>query len=306
MRGLSARTKELIAYAYSLLEADHPQTLRQLHYAIFSRRKIQYENNQADYKRLSRATTIARRAHRAVELGNPRGPQSKFVIPSRWMVDETRAAEMVSVWQDWSDYVKAVKRSYRRDNWQDQPNYCEVWSEKGTIMGAIRPVADRLGITLRVCHGFSSTGMEGEVGRLFEGIEKQITVFYLGDHDPSGHVIEEDIHRRAQAASGLEFTMERLAIHQGDIRAFNLPPQRIKSTDTRATSFRRRFGADAPTVELDALPAAELRRRVHNAVSELIDFGPWNRQLAVQEVECKCIEEFADKMKHLPQLDVRP
>jgi hypothetical protein len=130
MRGLSARTKELIAYAYSLLEADHPQTLRQLHYAIFSRRTIQYENNQADYKRLSRATTIARRAHRAAELGDPRGPQSKFVIPSRWMVDETRAAEMVSVWQDVSDYVKAVKRSYRRDSWQDQPNYCEVWSEK--------------------------------------------------------------------------------------------------------------------------------------------------------------------------------
>jgi hypothetical protein len=75
-------------------------------------------------------------------------------------------------------------------------------------MGAIRPVAERLGITVRVCHGFSSTGMEGEVGRLFEGIEKQITVFYLGDHDPSGHVIEEDIHRRAQAASGLDFTMK--------------------------------------------------------------------------------------------------
>src|SRR5260370_42060735 len=121
-------------------------------------------------------------------------------------------------------------------------------------MGTIRPVADRLGITLRVCHGFSSTGMEGEVGRLFEGIEKQITIFYLGDHDPSGHVIEEDIHRRAQAASGLDFTMERLAIHPADIRAFNLPPQRIKSTDTRATSCRRRVRAEPPTRRVVALP----------------------------------------------------
>jgi hypothetical protein len=45
---------------------------------------------------------------------------------------------------------------------------------------------------------------------------------------------------------------------------------------------------------------------VDNAVTALIDVGSWNRQLAVQEVECKCIEEFANKMKHLPQLDARP
>lgn len=62
MRGLSKSTKELIEYAYRLLATDNPQTLRQLHYAIFSRNEIAYENTQADYKRLSRATTLARRA----------------------------------------------------------------------------------------------------------------------------------------------------------------------------------------------------------------------------------------------------
>ena len=35
MRGLSESTNQLIQYARRLLEADHPQTLRQLHYAIF-------------------------------------------------------------------------------------------------------------------------------------------------------------------------------------------------------------------------------------------------------------------------------
>ena len=173
MRGLSSKTSELIRYAYGLLQADHPQTLRQLHYAIFSRSEISYENTQADYKRLSRATSVARRAYRAWELdADGECAPPTHAVPPQWMVDETRQPEMVNVWQDAEEYVETVKRAYRRDNWQDQANYCEVWSEKATILGAIRPIADRWGVTLRVCHGFGSTGMEGQVGRLFEGLDK--------------------------------------------------------------------------------------------------------------------------------------
>jgi len=40
MRGLSRSTTELIQGARQLLQQDHPQTLRQLHYAIFSRREM--------------------------------------------------------------------------------------------------------------------------------------------------------------------------------------------------------------------------------------------------------------------------
>ena len=64
------------------------------------------------------------------------------ILPE-WMIDETREPEMVSVWADAAAYIATVKRAYRRDNWQDQSRHCEVWSEKATILGAIRPVAER-------------------------------------------------------------------------------------------------------------------------------------------------------------------
>ncbi|HKD05901.1 MAG TPA: hypothetical protein VKB79_08360 [Bryobacteraceae bacterium] len=57
MRDLSRRTLELIAFARKLLKANHPMTLRQLHYAIFSAAEIKHKNNRADYQHLSRATT---------------------------------------------------------------------------------------------------------------------------------------------------------------------------------------------------------------------------------------------------------
>jgi hypothetical protein len=149
--------------------------------------------------------------------------------------------------------------------------------------------------------GSSSSGLFKDLA-LFEGIDKPITIFYLGDHDPSGVDIQRDIHRRAQAATGKEIEMIRLAIHLSDIKAFILPPQKIKASDSRATGFKQKFGNKAPTVELDALPVDELRRRVRNAIEGFIDFEPWNRQVAVQEVELKCIADFADTVKNLPQL----
>jgi hypothetical protein len=223
-----------------------------------------------------------------------------------WIVDEGRQGHTPSVWENASGYIETVKHSYRRDNWQNQPSYCEVWSEKGTVRGSILPVTDELGVTVRVCHGYGSTGMEGEIGELFATIEKPITVFYLGDHDPSGHDIERDIHARVQRSAGKDFEMVRLAIHASDIKAFKLPPQKIKATDSRARGFQRQFGKKAATVELDALPVSELRRRIRSAIEDLIEPTAWARQVRVQQMELECIAEVAERFKTLPQLDEDP
>ncbi len=247
-------------------------TLRQLHYVIFSRQQVEYENSQKYYRKLSRVTTEARRLYRQWELsGGDEELAPEYSIPPEWIVDEHRESIVPNVWKDAAGYVNAVRKSYHKDLWQDQPSYVEVWSEKGTVLGSIREVTERYGITVRVAHGFASAGMETVIGSLFETIKKDITVFYLGDHDPSGHCIEQDLLSKVITSSGKRFTMKRLAIHADDIEAFNLPPQKIKSTDTRASAFKRVYGSDAATVELDALPVDELRRR--------IGFGNYNRPI---------------------------
>ena len=89
-------------------------------------------------------------------------------------------------------------------------------------------MAEKWGLTLRVSHGFGSVGMEQQIGSYFESLDKEITVFYLGDHDPSGHSIEEDIHRRVETASGVSFEMKRLAIDRYDIRRSSCRPKRSR------------------------------------------------------------------------------
>lgn len=305
-RGLSRSTKELIKLALSILLEDNPQTLRHLHYAIFSLASINYKNDIASYRRLSRALTAARRRYRDWELYGSTELPPEFSISPLWIVDEERRPEITNVWKDAAEYVDTVRESYRRDLWQDQPHYCELWGEKKAVLASLRPIASKFGITLRACKGFGSAGMEDQVGRLFEGIEKPITVFYIGDHDASGVLIERDMRRRVQIAAGnVPFEMVRLAVLDQDISAFNLAPQRIKDTDSRAAAFRRQFGADAATVELEALPAAELKRRVNSAIEGLIDRETWRRQAHVQDVELASIADFAARMKNLPQIGGR-
>jgi hypothetical protein len=303
-RGLSKSTIELIQFAQVLLERDNPQTLRQLHYAIFSAAIIAYQNDLASYRRLSRVTTIARRLYRAWELdADADGEAPKYSIDPEWMIDETRAPENPNVWDDADQYIKVIARSYRRDNWRAQPNYVEIWCEKGTVLAALRPVADKFGITLRTLHGFGSCGQESEIGRTFEGLSKKdIHVLFLGDFDSSGECIESEFHARAEKASGVNFNMQRLAIHRADIRKFNLPPQTIKDSDPRAAAFKKRHGKKVASVELDALPAAELRRRCEEAISGLIDQETWAREQSTEAVEFECIRNFANTLKNLPQL----
>jgi len=67
-----------------------------------------------------------------------------------------------------------------------QPGHCEIWTEKDAIIGSIQDVTNELGVTVRVCRGFLSTTKAHEIAEHFDAISKSITIFYLGDHDPSG------------------------------------------------------------------------------------------------------------------------
>src|SRR5215831_5435 len=99
-------------------------------------------------------------------------------------------------------------------------------------------------------------------------------LFYLGDHDPSGRLIETDLAARIRKYKA-RFVMKRLAIHPADIAKFNLPPLRVKETDSRANGFLRKYSNRC--VELDALPPVELRNRIRQAIETMMDKGLWDR-----------------------------
>jgi hypothetical protein len=290
-QGEWAATTELIEAALEILEAENPMTIRQLFYRLVSVEHI--KNTQLDYQRVSRLMTKARRDDRC---------------RYEWIVDRSRPTYEPNVFKDAAGYARCVKRGYRKDYWAMQPEYVEIWSEKDSVTGSIQDLTDELGIIVRVGRGFQSATRVNDVAEHLNSIEKQKTVLYLGDWDPSG----EDIERAAFSAiqgracdlvggEGLywDFQIQRVAIHKDDIAQFNLPPLRIRKkedgsyADSRAKKFVKRHGKDC--VELDALPVTELRRRIREEVEKRLDLARWKRAIEIEKVEIRSIVETVSK-----------
>ena len=273
-KGRWDRTKRLERAAHEVLEAEQPMTVRQLFYRLVSIGAI--ENSRRDYQRLSRLMTVAREQRR---------------IPFKWIVDRSRPTYAPSVFDNLTDGLRALRDCYHRDRWMDQPVHVEVWVEKDAIIGSIEDVAvQELGVPIRVGRGFNSATMVNSIAELFTDIQKPIVVSYLGDHDPSGRCIEREVYERVQRYGSGPFEMRRLAIHAADIKKFNLPPLRAKETDSRSAGFRKQYGDDC--VELDALPPAELRRRVRKAIERVIESKSWQRADSVEKTEIASIRHI--------------
>jgi hypothetical protein len=213
------KTAAIVAEARDILAAEYPMTLRQCFYRLVSREVIQ--NSRRDYQMLSRILTKARNDGR-VDFG--------------WLVDRSRPVYSPNVFENPRDYAETVKRAYRKDYWNSQPNYIEIWTEKDSIIGSIEPVTDELGVTVRVGRGFLSTTRAHEIADYFNSKDRDIFVFYLGDFDPSGVAIENDAASRVQN-HGACFEIERLAIHRSDISEFDLPPVITENSVRMSTSI---------------------------------------------------------------------
>jgi len=266
------KTTKLIEAGLKILSAELPVTIRQLFYQMIGIAGI--VNDAKSYKLISRVMTKARRDGRC---------------PREWICDRTRPTYEPSVWSNPREYAEAVKQGYRRDYWQSQTYHLEIWCEKDTVTGSIQDLTDELGLTVRVGRGFNSETRVYEIAQILAETGKPNVVLFLGDHDASGRDIERDWRKRLLDNGSGPFELRRVAIHAEDIVKFKLPPQRVKSSDSRATKFIQKYGQHC--VELDALPPTELRRRIREAVERYLDRRAWDRAIAVEKVELQNIIE---------------
>jgi hypothetical protein len=281
-RGKSKRSLELISAAYDILKEIHPATVRAVCYRLFIDYKLIPSMDVKHTSRVSSQLTDARNMR---------------IIPWDWIVDETRAPERISAWVNLPDYLDTVKRAYRRDRWSTQPDWMEVWSEKGTIRGTLAPVLNEFGLTFRVMHGYGSTTVVHEVAQETIHADRLLTVFYVGDWDPSGlHMSEIDLPRRLDKYGGA-VDIRRLALTKADIDREKLPSFPAKTTDKRFRWFQSTYGTFA--WELDSLNPVILREHLRAAIEARLDRDAWDRHDAAEQAEFESITNIVTTMKGL-------
>ena len=255
----------------AILREIHPAGVRAVAYQLFNRKLLPSMAK-------SQTNIVSTMLTRLREEG---------VIPWNWIVDGTRELERPSQWGDLESFAHTVERSYRKDYWDNQPRYIEVWSEKSTVHGTIWPVIRATGVGFRSLHGFNSATKVKEAAEASADDDRDWLVFYVGDWDPSGlFMSEEDLPRRLEEYGGC-INFRRIALIEEDtesseMEALSFSPE-DKINDTRYAWFKRHYRTQC--WELDALNPNILRTRVEEAIRADIEEESWQRMQLAEAAE---------------------
>ena len=236
-------------------------TLRQLYYQFVARAWL--GNTIRNYKRLGAIISDARLAG---------------LIDWKAIEDRTRKLSPQPHWDSPADVIEAARRGYRLSRWESQENYVEVWVEKEALAGVIERICKQLDVPFFACRGYVSQSEQYTAGKRLErhaGEGQQVTVFHLGDHDPSGIDMTRDNRDRLNLFSYQhpDFELKRIALNMDQVEEHSPPPNPAKTTDSRYQAYIDRYGDES--WELDALDPQALEGVIAAAVNPLIDRDEW-------------------------------
>jgi hypothetical protein len=162
--------------------------------------------------------------------------------------------------------LKNAAQYYRRDLWDNQDVYVEIWTEKDAMAGFLKPLTFKWDVPLLVSRGFSSETYLYEAASYITEKGKPAYLYYFGDWDPSGVHIDRVIERKLREfAPQEEIHFERVAVTPEQIAELDLPTRPTKKTDSRSKRFK------GESVEVDAIPPEVLRDIVEGCILRHVD-----------------------------------
>jgi hypothetical protein len=230
-------------------------TLRQLYYQLVSANVI--TNEEKSYKNLGGLVSDARLAG---------------LLDWDAIEDRVRQPRVQSEWSNVADLVESALAAYRLPRWEGQDAYCELWVEKDALAGVLVPLAREFHVTMMVNRGYSSqSAMYESAGRFKEAQDegKNLVLFYLGDHDPSGEDMVRDVGDRLHMFGVEDLSVNKLALTKPQIDKYKPPPNPAKMTDSRAAAYVEQHGKSS--WEVDALPPNVLQALIRSALAREVD-----------------------------------
>lgn len=254
-RRTRAEVDQLDEQILAVLAEDQPQSVRHVFYRMTDPRLPEpVEKSDRGYRHVQDRIVKLRRAER---------------LPYNWITDATRRGYFVSTYRGAGDFLRRVAGLYRADLWQQAEVYCEVWVESRSIAGIIQNDCRELAVSLYPAGGFSSISLAyeaaQEINTEIEESNKNVVIFYIGDYDPAGVLIDAALERelRQHLYPVIDLDFVRLGITEQQIEEFDLPSKPRKDTDRRSRHVET-------TVEAEAMPAHILRRLLRDRIEALL------------------------------------
>ncbi len=173
------RRKFILERAAAILSPESPMTLRHLFYLLVSEGLV--TNNEDDYSIVSQVTTGAREASE---------------IDDASLTDESRVVYRPYVHDSLHEWADGMETTFDLNPWLGQKSYCECWFEKGAVMSVVESLHREYRVTMRPFRGQLSRPGVAKIASDFAQVTKPVTVYYFGDHDPSGYAIPRSAEKR--------------------------------------------------------------------------------------------------------------
>jgi hypothetical protein len=261
----------------------HKLTLRQLYYQLVGKAII--ENETSSYRKLSTLLTDGR--------------MSGFVD---WDIfeDRLRKPQIPYCSSGIAEALEMTANIYKIDRMEGQQNYIEVWVEKDALSGILSKITREYHINLMVNRGFSSsTAMHEAYTRFAAQIEEgqKCVILYIGDHDPSGICMHEDIENRLKTFGLNNIEVKRIALNIEQVHEYNLPENKLKKDDKgklkdpRGVAYNNKYGDKS--WEVDALSPMVLDQIVRDEIESLINRDQYLAMLETEREERTTLLEIA-------------
>ena len=259
-RRTRAEIEALQEVIYTVVSQDQPMTNRYTFYRVVSEGAI--EKTEQGYRTICRQLVQLRRAG---------------VIPFAWIADNTRWIRRPRTYANLQAMLTETARLYRRSLWDTSQVHVEVWCESDSIASVLVDMTYAWDVPLMVFRGYSSEGYLYTLGEEIKAHGRPTYLYYFGDYDPSGVGIPRAALKRVREfAPEAEIVFTRMAVTPEQIATQHLLTRPPKGTDPRTKAFQ------GETVEIEALPAPQLRQLVEECILPHTDLAQLN-VLAVAE-----------------------
>jgi hypothetical protein len=204
-RRTKAEIEQLDAQILDVLRADYPQSVRHVFYRMTDPRLPEpVDKTEQGYRHVQDRCVKLRRSGR---------------LRYSWITDATRRGYFTATYGSPGEFLDSVAHLYRADLWRWSDTYCEVWTESRSIAGVVEGDCRELAVSLYPAGGFSSITLAyeaaSEINDEVEADGKRVSIFYIGDYDPAGVLIDVALERELRQHLGpdVDLDFRRLAIN---------------------------------------------------------------------------------------------
>lgn len=121
--------------------------------------------------------------------------------------------------------------------------------------------------------------------------ERPLQIFYIGDYDPAGLLIDRSLERelRKHLNPGIEMHFHRIGITPEQISEYDLPSKPRKKSEKRIPDIKM-------TVEAEAMPASLMRKILRKHVEALLPTNALKIARIAEESEQEHLSNVAEML----------